>query len=395
MNTNCNICNDPCYGHISPFLLSPKCEEKLIININNESCCPRPLDVVSVDRNCSQSIPTILSFSSNSMNNMLNESVQNLQQDPIALDEVPVVAGIGLNDIVQGVVDVPKSLPALAGPGYGGGNVPPSSLGYEQGCEHNEPQLTPEYTRVNGPSGAQQIRDQTQLSQSVVTSQDPDGISWLSPAQWNAATWNGIPLNPCGKTIAEICSFVFPSANTMRGLREHFYAIKPFCDNKNPTVSEIERWNVEVVRHFRALLGINTPVNLSRERMLTARWADERKYTTVWDTDYPTNTCGPSSQAHCGMTFVPSAEHQQPYLNGGSPVGGWAGAEGLATTNADLPWSIKLGRVIAQYLCSEGLGGHTGPFIGRTEFGYSFYRYSQQSVIFRGQWSGDLVNPCP
>jgi len=44
---------------------------------------------------------------------------------------------------------------------------------------------------------------------------------------------------------------------------------------------EIDQWNLEVTRHFRALFG-STPVNLDPRLHLQARWVSERKFTTYW-----------------------------------------------------------------------------------------------------------------
>jgi hypothetical protein len=198
-----------------------------------------------------------------------------------------------------------------------------------------------------------------------------------------------------------MCSYVFPvSPYVMRGLRDVYENINPFVDEVNPTVAEVDNWNLEVVRHFRRLFGITTPVSNDRCQYLRAQWSTERKNTTVWDSMYPTDggiggagPCGSGSGSHCGFTFVPSCADQLPYLNGSDCCTYTGLAEGLAGVNIALPWFCKLGFVIAQYLCNEGRGGHTGPFFGREKMGISWL--CGGGATFRGQWSGSLIDPCP
>lgn len=245
------------------------------------------------------------------------------------------------------------------------------------------------------PPPADCINAATLLSQAVesVTSQDPDGIGWITPAQWSAAVWDGIPIDPCTHTTAELCAFVFPNPNTMRGLRERFYEVNPFADNTAPTSAEIDAWNVEIVRHLRALFGITTPVTPDRCLYVRAQWSHERKFTTIWDTLYPVGICGPGSTEHCGANFVPDCSDQIPYLSGGACCASLVGTEGLMNVDTDIPWSIKLTRVIASWLCSEGISAHLGPFLGREKVGMSFHCFGGV-MSFRGKWGGTLTPPC-
>lgn len=222
----------------------------------------------------------------------------------------------------------------------------------------------------------------------------PDDIGWLGTPDQIASSWpkwDGVPIDVCGKTTAEICEFVFPSVNTMRGLRDLFYNTKPFADNVHPTVAEIDEWNVKVIQHFRNLIGAKTVVSADKCLFLRAHWNSERAWTRIWDTsDYP-GTCDGSSAPHCGADFIPNCPDQILYL--GNPPSPCcvttSGAEGIFTVNKDLPWSIKLSRVIAQTLCSEGLGGHTGPFVGRQFVGISFTCQGNSQIV-RVKWNGNL-----
>ena len=265
-------------------------------------------------------------------------------------------------------------------------------------------QLTPTY-RAGNEGGAADINLATQISQAVssVVSQDPDGILWIAPSAWAAAEWDGIPFDtsgwPTSPTTAQLYAYLFPTPNTMRGLRQHFYTINPFVDNTAPTVAEIDQWNVEVVRCLRKVLGITTPVGGSRCLFLRCQWALERKWSTVWNTLYPSDVCypippGPTGQPHCGDAFHPTCAEQIPYYADPSdaccPLN--AGAVGLSTVNTDIPWSIKLSRVIGTYVASEGMTGHPGPFFTRECCGFSFMIFDGPlggggTSEYRGKWS--------
>ena len=250
-------------------------------------------------------------------------------------------------------------------------------------------QLTPNYSQAN-IGGSADILLATSISQAAATivSQDPDGILWLSPG-WS--TWDGIPYDTTGKTNAEIHAWLFPGdTNKLRGLRDYFYSINPFADNTAPTVAEIDQWNISVVRYFRQLIGNTTPVGGSRCLFLRAQWSEEKRWSTVWDSPPYTDTCAGSSDPHCGAAFVPNASDQLPYLNpGDSTCSFGAGAEGLSTVNTNLPWSIKLTRVVGNWILAEGLFGHAGPFFSRECCGFCWhvYKFNPATSGFRGKWS--------
>lgn len=239
---------------------------------------------------------------------------------------------------------------------------------------------------------------------------DPDGISWISSTKWNAARWDGVPMNPCTNSLSTIRAFLFPNTNTLRGLRERFYEVNPFSDLRNPTVDEIDSWNIEVVKHFRRLLGLNNPLTPLRSLYKRAQWTSEAKNSKRLIGGAA--TCVGSTNPHCGATYLPSCgEFDTPGIPGqdntayrfADEVDTWTcmtsvpggGSEGINTINSDLPWSIKLTRVIAQFLASDGLGYHTGPFLVREYVGMSFWYYSDGATIFRGKWAGNEGNRCP
>lgn len=267
------------------------------------------------------------------------------------------------------------------------------------------------------------IEQATILSQAVptVTSQDPDGILWLDPSAWTP--WDGVTtIDPRTVTKQTLCEWVRggTNANTIRGLRERFYEVNPFADNTNPTVAEIENWNLEVIRHVRRLLNVNVPIRYNTRLMLECIWSDERKHTEIWDTKYPGRTDPDNSasdicnaadtslaQGHCGEAFFPNNIADRdvytsaaPYLNNTTNypdllnyTSRYGQTAGLASVNTNIPWSIKLGRILTAWICGEGYVGHPGPFINpdtaREEVGMSWRidPNNSASTGFRGKWT--------
>lgn len=272
-------------------------------------------------------------------------------------------------------------------------------------------QYTPNYS-PGGAGGSACVDYQTSVTNSYPgLRHDPDGIYWLTPAQWTAAQWDGVTIwDPATNTAAQVSAGIFPTVNTMRGLRELFYSINPFADNQNPTVPEIDNWNIEVLRHFRRLLGRSETDWVDNDASLyyQAHWATERYKTTVWDSRYPYDagkpgTWGPcvvpgaGENAHCGASFIPSCADQVPYfLDPAQPcVTDTSFAEGIFSVNTNLPWSIKFARTIAITLLTDGLGGHTGPFLGgRSKIGLSWMCGPTTSSL-RVKWGGSSEAPPP
>ncbi len=259
------------------------------------------------------------------------------------------------------------------------------------------------------------------MSQAVgsVSSQDPDGINWLPSSHWTNSTWDGMPIDPTNPPGGNLCNWIRPShPYVVRGIRERFYELNPFADNTAPTPAEIDAWNIEVIRHFRNMFGNVIPVNPDARLYLEARWASERKRTEYWDSSYPPtgsygDAYGPcwnppgndvdTAGGHCGASFFPNSTDrsgyisQAPYNNDfatypelSTYTARRAQAEGLAGVNADLPWSIKLAFIIANWICSEGLSGHPGPYVNpttaRETFGSDFWYTGGSTVYFRGKW---------
>lgn len=274
------------------------------------------------------------------------------------------------------------------------------------------PNYHPDHSIPGKPSQADIVRSITSYVNGKGYRHDPDGIPWIPRVNW--VPWDGVTtINPCTSTKAQLMAFIFPppgGINTMRGLRERFYEVNPFADNSNPTVAEIENWNIEVIRLFRRLLGFNQtthPVYNDKCTYLKAAWAEERARTNYWSATYPgtlDGAAGPctlpnSPNPHCGASFLLSPSDQAPYLCPSTmpPCTVTSGAEGISNHNTDIPWAVKMSRIIGSFLASDGIDQHTGPFVGRTYFGSAWYIQPTNpgSMVVRTKWSGNLAPTCP
>lgn len=248
------------------------------------------------------------------------------------------------------------------------------------------------------------------LAVSSITAHDPDSIGWLSEP-W--PTWDGTVFDPTTMTRSEFHDALFPNGpDQLIGLRAVFYEHQPFADNENPTKAEVDEWHRIAINHLRALVGYTSAdrqVHPDHSLFLRALWGDERKFTDMWDAEYPgpddpteysaAGPCQDFDEPHCGATFLPSAQDQAPYLPAGhaavTNTGG--GAEGISSApKSNIPWSIKWVRAFSGYLSSEGFwGGHTGPWFHREKFGFSFWdndpSNGNNNAILRAKWGGTLM----
>eukprot|EP00992_Anisonema_acinus_P013313 TRINITY_DN8674_c0_g1_i2.p1 TRINITY_DN8674_c0_g1~~TRINITY_DN8674_c0_g1_i2.p1 ORF type:complete len:700 (+),score=149.73 TRINITY_DN8674_c0_g1_i2:56-2101(+) len=238
------------------------------------------------------------------------------------------------------------------------------------------------------------------------TDHSPDGIWWLN--EW--ATWDGIPFNPREMSHSDFKNAICPKGDVLRGIREVFYAHNPFADVANPTKAEVDEWHRISINHLRALVNLTGPYwEVEKDTCMFARalWGQQRRFTTMWDTDYTGTTgsaygpCQGSGNSHCGATFVPNAADQAPYLpQDHAACGTPGGAEGVSgAPKSNIPWSVKWVRAICQYIGAETFwGGHVGPFFRRPKFGFSFWdpdpSNNGNNAIFRGKWTGS-IRPVP
>jgi len=167
----------------------------------------------------------------------------------------------------------------------------------------------------------------------------------------------------------------------------------------NPTKAEVDYWHSVVINHVRALVNYTEPEYImTPDKCLHIRalWADERRFTSKWDTKYPNGTCVGSSNPHCGASFIPSVEDQQEYLPDEiASCARRAGSEGIFGNGASVPWSIRWARPFCTTLAQEGFwGGHTGPWFHRSQFGFNWVDSSDDPEVYnswaslRAKWSG-------
>lgn len=282
-----------------------------------------------------------------------------------------------------------------------------------------EGQYTPK-TSISPTTSESMIASITSVSGVTGGRHDPNSIPWISEAAWNTSKWDGVPFDPTGKTKAQICAWFRPtgSAYVFRGIREKFYEVNPFADNSAPTTREIENWNLEVIRHFRALLGITTPVRYNARLQLECTWSIERSRTRAWDTKYPLaggsygEANGPCflpppggfidvAAGHCGDSFFPNATDRDTYISSApynsdfamypeleNYASRYSQVGGNVAGNNYIPWSIKLPTLLSTFICSDGLQDHTGPYMGREEVGLGFYWSPSDPgrIELKGKW---------
>mmetsp|Transcript_15021 Transcript_15021/g.22497 ORF Transcript_15021/g.22497 Transcript_15021/m.22497 type:complete len:382 (+) Transcript_15021:93-1238(+) len=237
---------------------------------------------------------------------------------------------------------------------------------------------------------------------------DPDSVHWLSPESWVEAEWDGETIyNPSKMTKDDFWKAMCPHVDQIRGIREVFYEHNPFADNAAPTKAEVDEWHRIAINHVRALVGYTSEERqVKKDTCMFARslWGQQRKRTTMWDDDYPEGNdifgpCGSSDKAHCGASFIPSAEDQAPYLPDDHPACGTpGGSEGIfGGPKSNIVWSLKWSRAFCNTLKAEGFfGGHMGPFFRREKFGFSFWDTdldeNNSHAILRAKYTGKLFD---
>jgi len=239
------------------------------------------------------------------------------------------------------------------------------------------------------------MNDKSVLNNNAHTDHSPDGITWIAKASW--IEWDGTIYDPTKYSKQELSELICPG-NTIRGLRELFYATNPFADNVNPTKAEVDYWHTVAINHVRAMVNYTEPEYIIKPDKclhIRALWSDERRFTRMWDTDEYPGTCEGSSNGHCGAGFIPNVDDQQEYLP--DDIGScWsrAGSEGVfSAAKSNIPWSAKWIRPFCSTLGSEGFwGGHTGPWFHRSEFGWSWWDTDpdnfNSNAVLRAKWSG-------
>lgn len=242
------------------------------------------------------------------------------------------------------------------------------------------------------------------------TNLDPDNPVWHE--------WDGVTIFPAYSpdtlTVSEKEQYRsdwyrwlfpgYPNDYIIRGLKQLYDQYQPFADELEPTPSEIEKWNDQVLNHFRRLSGL-PPAVMSQELFIMCTWSLERKTTTIWDTDYPgTNDsaygpCQGGTNLHCGTTFKPNYEDQKPYWNyyncnypcapDPQEITLNQGTEAILVWyngNAMTAMSRNLRKLFEG--CANGavISGHAGPYAGRPLYGLA---------VGRSKWAGSNPYPVP
>jgi len=243
-----------------------------------------------------------------------------------------------------------------------------------------------------GVGGVQSIIDSTLFSQQTVTNQAPDGCTWLSLNDWSY--WDGVPLSKsrfCSMTKEELHAYLFPKNEfCLLGLREHYYRINPFNNPSNPTVAEVDNWNVEVIRHLRAVCGINYNINPVQHMFCQSQWSQERFWTSYWDVLYPSGICNNNPPINCGSTFWLNYVDQTPY---GVHLPYNIHSDSIGDVDTSLPWCIKMSKLIGQFIQENGRGDPLYPFLSRPLVGFSFHVNNQITRI-RTCFYFTILNPC-
>lgn len=206
------------------------------------------------------------------------------------------------------------------------------------------------------------------------------------------------------------------------GLRKLYEDRQPFSNPKKPTWAEIDAWHAHSLVHIRELVGSNHPVVKDHCLFVKAFWGNQRQLTTDWDEKYnasdwsecagpcylsqgewaddePGNEDGDKTgkskecAGHCGTKFLPDEGDQEQYLNrnllpNGTCTSDCQSSEGILYYDQNAPWATKWVLPFCKSLRNKGMTGHTGPFFGRSNFGWSFYRGQ-----LRAKWGGESCNP--
>ena len=147
------------------------------------------------------------------------------------------------------------------------------------------------------------------------TGHDPNGVSWITNAQWVAAAWDGTVYNPSKMTKQEFVAAICPSVDRIRGIREVFYANNPFADNRKPTKAEVDNWHRIALNHVRALIGYTAPERQAKNDIcMSARslWGQQRRFTTQWDAQYPGTV--DSAYGPCGGLKFSNSDFKKKHL---------------------------------------------------------------------------------
>lgn len=254
-----------------------------------------------------------------------------------------------------------------------------------------------------------------------------DGIESLTRGGGTFYSWDGVTtyygfvdstLTPAQKLTYRqgLFDFVFPNGSTnrvMRGLQDLYNTVNPFADPFAPTVDEIESWNVEVIKHFRKLLGLNQTFTNDQKLFIASKWSSERQSTNIWN-KYPStgvNNYGPcpNGTSHCGAWFSPSQPSDQlPYWNDYicayptnitktllgyynspyTPQSYLSYTEGILVGRPGT-WMTLMSEMIWDMIKDGVYEGHHEPFFVNRSWGYHVMDASASGNSWRIKWSFD------
>jgi hypothetical protein len=233
-----------------------------------------------------------------------------------------------------------------------------------------------------------------------------DGSRMPTEDDWVASRWDGIPFEngkwrerppvPDDNSAAgiaakkkrwkEVLDWLAPRGKPMiRGMHDLYYSKSPppFADKFNPTTAEIEAWNLIALNHVRALLGEPVVAKYDATLMLEVKWASEMHHGTVWHAKYGDQCI--TGNSHCGADFQPDSEDRLKAINcppynadyvkypelkdyhiftPSQPKNRGTG-DGNASTEARVPWSLRMATMVASWIGSEGWTGHASPYLTR------------------------------
>jgi hypothetical protein len=218
----------------------------------------------------------------------------------------------------------------------------------------------------------------------------PRGVTWLPKGIFDdpKTQWDGKPRYFCDfQTKDEFWSYVYPTGDmhVMRGIGQLYDKLQPFQDPKNPTIPEIDYWNMAVINHYRALLGAR-PAKFPPCMSLRTLWAHEKRYSNAWDTIHTEYKCfgNPTAPQHCGAVFVPPEEYRQPYYDcsDNNITQCNPSSEGdIGGTKDNMPFGVMMSRVIGNAIRADGHPFvHAGTFLNREFVGYTMGGYSMDST---------------
>lgn len=117
---------------------------------------------------------------------------------------------------------------------------------------------------------------------SAIRSADPNKTHGI-PVGLTIPPWDGIPFNINDYPDLQVLRAILWPVGTsqLRGQAELYNTVQPFADELNPTPAEVEYWNYRVLIHFRALLGLSTPLVMNKCRSLQAQWLLEHIVNTA------------------------------------------------------------------------------------------------------------------